>query len=91
MGKRNKSAPSVSQIREAAWEITQQYGACMFRQLFSGSEALLLKCPNRVETTTGALVWRNSRTWTVDIVTIGDHHDTGSPIVLRIPAWKRHA
>jgi hypothetical protein len=91
MGKRNKSAPSVAQIREAAWEITQQYGACMFRQLFSGSEALLLKRPNGVETTTGALVWRNGRRWTVDIVTIGDHHDMDSPIALRVPAWKRHA
>ncbi len=92
MGKHNnKSAPSVAQIREAAWEITQQYGACMFRQLFPGSKALLLKRPNGVETTTGALVWRNGRAWTVDITTIGDHHNADSPIALRVPAWKRHA
>jgi len=91
MGKRNQSAPSVAQIRQAAWEITQQYGACTFRQLFPGSKALLLKRPNGVETTTGALVWRNGRTWTGDVVTIGDHHDADSPIALRVPAWKRHA
>ncbi len=47
----------------------------MFRQLFPGSKALLLKRPNGVETTTGALVWRNGRAWTVDIITIGDHHN----------------
>jgi hypothetical protein len=88
----NKSAPSVARIRAAAWDITQEYGACAFLRLCSGSERLLLKRPNGVETT-GALVWRNGRAWTVDIVTIGDHHhhDADSPMALRIPAWKRHA
>ena len=87
----NKPDPSVARIRAAAWEITQEYGACAFLRLCSDSERLLLKRPNGVETT-GALVWRNGRAWTVDIVTIGDHHHSAdSPMVLRLPAWMRHA
>ncbi len=38
------------------------------------------------------MVWRNGRAWTVDIVTIGDHHHgADSPMALKVPAWKRHA
>lgn len=87
----NKPDPSVARIRAAAWEITQEYGACAFLRLCSGSARLPLKRPNGLETT-GALVWRNGRAWTVDIVTIGDHHHgADSPMVLRVPAWKRDA
>ena len=88
----NKPDPSVARIRAAAWEITQEYGACAFLRLCSGSARLPLKRPNGLETT-GALVWRNGRAWTVDIVTIGDHHHHGadSPMALKVPAWKRHA